>query len=112
MKGVGGIRVAATQRLEFVAKNFQFADFRELAHKGGVCKAHSLDTRKSQEAMKSVWQRSRPLAITAVAMLAVGAAAAVVRPRVVSEPFLGHEWQCSRTAFLVTTCSQSNEKTK
>jgi hypothetical protein len=34
MKGVGSIRVAATQRLKFVAKNFRFADFRELADKG------------------------------------------------------------------------------
>jgi hypothetical protein len=60
--------------------------------------------------MKFIWQRSRTLAIAAVAVVVVGAAVAVGRPHVVSEPFLGTEWQCSRTAFLVTTCSQSNER--
>ncbi len=62
--------------------------------------------------MKFIWQRSRTLAIAAVAMVAAGAAVAVGRPHVVSEPLLGTEWQCSRAAFLVTTCSQSSARTK
>jgi hypothetical protein len=60
--------------------------------------------------MKFIWQRPRTLAIAAVVMVAAGAAAAVGGPRLVSEPLLGTEWQCSRTVFLVTTCSQSSEK--
>jgi len=36
-------------------------------------------------------------------MLAAGAALAGGRPHVVFEPLLGTEWQCSRTAFLVTS---------
>jgi hypothetical protein len=62
--------------------------------------------------MRFIWQRSRTLAIAAVAMVAAGAAIAVGRPHAVSEPLLGPEWQCSRTAFLVTTCSLSSERTK
>ena len=62
--------------------------------------------------MKFVWQRWRTLAIGVGAMLAAGAALAGGRPHVVFEPLLGTEWQCSRTAFLVTTCLQSNEKAK
>jgi hypothetical protein len=60
--------------------------------------------------MKFIWQRAITLAIVVVAMVAAGAAVAVGRPHVVSEPRLGAEWQCSRTASLVTTCSQSNER--
>jgi hypothetical protein len=62
--------------------------------------------------MRFIWQRSRTLVIAAVAMVAAGAAVAVGRPHTVSEPLLGPEWQCSRTAFLVTTCSLSSERTK
>jgi len=62
--------------------------------------------------MKFIWQRSRTLAIAAFAIVAAGAVVAVGRPHVVSEPLLGTEWQCSRTAFLVTTCSQSSARTK
>ena len=58
--------------------------------------------------MKFIWQRSRTFAIAAVAMEAAGAAVAVGRPHMVSEPLLAMEWQCSRTA-LVTICSQSRE---
>jgi hypothetical protein len=60
--------------------------------------------------MKFIWQRPRTLAIATVAIVAAGAAVVVGRPHVVSEPLLGTEWQCSRTAFLVTTCSQSTER--
>ena len=59
--------------------------------------------------MKFIWRRRRTLAIAAVAM-AAGAALFAGRPHVVYEPLLGAEWQCTRTAFLVTTCSHSGEK--
>ena len=73
---------------------------------------HRTFPRESEYAMKFIWQKSRTLAIAAVAMVVAGAAVAVGRPHVVSEPLLGMEWQCSRTAFLVTTCSQSSDRTK
>jgi hypothetical protein len=51
--------------------------------------------------MRSVWQRSRMIAI--VAAIVVGASAvALARPRPIVEPALGTEWQCSRAAFVVT----------
>jgi hypothetical protein len=59
--------------------------------------------------MKFICQRSKTLAIAAVAMVAAGVAVAVARPHVVSEPLLGMKWQCSRTAIVVTICSQSRE---
>ena len=60
--------------------------------------------------MKFIWQRPGTLALAVVAMVAAGAAVAVGRPQVVSQPLLGAEWQCSRTAFLVTICTQPNER--
>jgi hypothetical protein len=60
--------------------------------------------------MKFIWQRPRTLAIAVVTMIAAGAAVAVGGPQEVSEPFIGAEWQCSRTAFLVTICSRSSER--
>jgi hypothetical protein len=60
--------------------------------------------------LKFVWQRSRTLALVGVALVAAGAAVAVGRPHVVSEAFLGNEWQCSRTVFLITTCVPVREQ--
>jgi hypothetical protein len=60
--------------------------------------------------VKFVWQRSRTLAIAGVALVAAGAAVAVGRPHLVSEPLLGKEWQCSRTVFFVTTCEPVGEQ--
>jgi hypothetical protein len=51
--------------------------------------------------MRSVWQRSRMIAMVAVIVLGTGAIA-LARPHPVSEPALGTEWQCSRAAFVVT----------
>ena len=51
--------------------------------------------------MRSVWQRSRMIAMVAAMVLGTGAIA-LARPHRVSEPALGTEWQCSRTAFVVT----------
>jgi hypothetical protein len=79
----------------------------KLAHKDSCLQSTLSRPRKTKGAMKFIWQRSRTLAIAAVAMAAAGAAVAVGRPHAVSEPLLGPEWQCSRTAFLVTTCSRN-----
>jgi hypothetical protein len=51
--------------------------------------------------MRSVWQRSKMIAMVAVIMLGTGAIA-LARPHPVSEPALGTEWQCSRAAFVVS----------
>lgn len=51
--------------------------------------------------MRSIWQRSRMIAIVAVIVLGAGAIA-LARPNPISEPVLGTEWQCSRAAFVVT----------
>jgi hypothetical protein len=51
--------------------------------------------------MRSVWQRSRMIAIVAVMVLGAGAVA-LARPHPTSEPLLGMEWQCTRAAFVVT----------
>ena len=44
--------------------------------------------------MRSIWQRSK--------MIAIAGAIALARPHPISEPVLGTEWQCSRAAFVVT----------
>ena len=63
--------------------------------------------------MKFIWQRPRTFVVAAVAIAAAAAAVAIGgRPQVVTEPLLGAEWECSRTAFLVTSCSPSNERIK
>jgi hypothetical protein len=51
--------------------------------------------------MRSVWQRSKMIAIAAAIVLGTGAIA-LARPHPISEPALGAEWQCSRAAFVVT----------
>ena len=56
------------------------------------------------------FKRSGTLAVVAIALVA--AAIGVGHPRDVSEPLLGAEWQCTRTAFIVTTCSESGERTR
>jgi hypothetical protein len=57
--------------------------------------------------MRSVWQRSRMIAIVVVIVLGAGAVA-FARPHPISEPALGTEWQCSRAAFVVT-CSHRRD---
>jgi hypothetical protein len=51
--------------------------------------------------MRSIWQRSRMIAIAVVIVSGAGAIA-WARPHPISEPVLGTEWQCSRAAFVVT----------
>jgi hypothetical protein len=43
--------------------------------------------------------------ISALVLVIVGTAISVGRPQSVSEPGLGAEWQCSRTAFFITICA-------
>ena len=47
----------------------------------------------------------RALAITVAAVAFAGVAIALGRPMPIESAVLGPEWQCSRTAFVVTTCS-------
>jgi hypothetical protein len=47
----------------------------------------------------------RALAITVAVVALAGVTIALGRPRPIESAVLGAEWQCSRTAFVVTTCS-------
>ena len=46
----------------------------------------------------------KALAILAVAALA-GVAVALTRPKPIDSAVLGSEWQCHKTAFVITTCA-------
>jgi len=50
--------------------------------------------------MNTTWAMLAISAIVLVATVSVGS------PQSVSEPALGAEWQCSRTAFFITTCAR------
>lgn len=52
------------------------------------------------------FESSGTLALMAVAFIAAGVAMTVSYSRAFSEPSLGADWQCSRVAFLLTSCSQ------
>jgi hypothetical protein len=49
-----------------------------------------------------------PLSLKALAMLAIaalaGVAVALTRPKPIDSAVLGSEWQCQKTAFVITTC--------
>ncbi len=47
----------------------------------------------------------RALAIIVVVVALAGVAVTLGRPAPIESALLGPEWQCSRTAFIVTTCS-------
>jgi len=47
----------------------------------------------------------RALAITIATVALAGVAIALARPRPIENALLGAEWQCSRTAFVVTICA-------
>jgi hypothetical protein len=51
--------------------------------------------------MEFIWRRLSMIAIAVGIVLGAGAMA-IARPHTISEPLLGMEWQCSRTAFVVT----------
>ena len=48
----------------------------------------------------------RALTITSATVILAGAAIGLVRPKPIENAVLGAEWQCSRTAFVVTTCAR------
>jgi hypothetical protein len=48
---------------------------------------------------------SRVLAIAVAAVALAGVAIAFGRPTPIESAVLGAEWQCTRTAFVVTTCA-------
>ena len=52
----------------------------------------------------TVFLRSLALAMLAIAALA-GVAVALTRPRPIDSAVLGSDWQCHKTAFVITTCA-------
>ena len=51
----------------------------------------------------------KALAILAVAALA-GVAVALTRPKSIDSAVLGSEWQCHKTAFVITTCELRTQR--
>lgn len=49
----------------------------------------------------------RTLAIASTTVVLAGVAIGLARPKPVENAVLGAGWQCSRTAFVVTTCAPS-----
>jgi len=47
----------------------------------------------------------KSLVIVCVAVVLAGAVAVLARPKPIESAVLGAEWQCSRTAFVLTTCA-------
>jgi hypothetical protein len=47
----------------------------------------------------------KALAITFATVALAGVAIVLARPKPIDSAMLGAEWQCSRTAFVVTTCA-------
>ena len=47
----------------------------------------------------------KALAITFATVALAGVAIVLARPKPIESAMLGAEWQCSRTAFVVTTCA-------
>ena len=51
----------------------------------------------------------KALAILAIAALA-GVAVALTRPKSIDSAVLGSEWQCHKTAFVITTCALRTQR--
>ena len=53
-----------------------------------------------------------PLSLKALAMLAivVGVAVALTRSKSIDSAVLGSEWQCHKTAFVITTCALRTQR--
>ena len=47
----------------------------------------------------------KAVAITFATVALAGVAIVLARPKPIDSAMLGAEWQCSRTAFVVTTCA-------
>jgi hypothetical protein len=52
----------------------------------------------------AVFLRSLAIAMLAIAALA-GVAVALTRPKPIDSAVLGSDWQCHKTAFVITTCA-------
>ncbi|UPK40089.1 hypothetical protein IVB18_24390 [Bradyrhizobium sp. 186] len=50
-------------------------------------------------------QGLKALAITVVVAALAGAALLLARPQPIENPVLGAGWECSQTAFVLTTCA-------
>jgi hypothetical protein len=61
--------------------------------------------------MTRIWWTTRKLTFVGAAVTLTGAAAflwvAVAYPKPISSAALGAEWQCTRTAFVWTSCSRT-----
>ena len=53
--------------------------------------------------------RSLALAMLVIAALA-GVAVALTRPELIDSTVLGSEWQCHKTAFVITTCALRTQR--
>ena len=49
--------------------------------------------------------RLKVLAITFVIATFAGGAVAMTRPKSIDSAVLGSEWECQKTAFVITTCA-------
>ena len=57
----------------------------------------------------TLWTRHEIVLILAILMLAGAAtylAIQLARPRPVVDTMIGDRWQCSKTAFIITTCTK------
>ena len=87
IKGPANVRIVAMRSAQMRTNDVPTRRFqsRELAQRVVSAETPSRP-RKSEDDMKFGWQRPTALAIAVVAMLAAGAAVAVSRPHMVSEP--------------------------
>ncbi|MBR0828496.1 hypothetical protein JQ596_23445 [Bradyrhizobium manausense] len=52
----------------------------------------------------------KALAIAFAAVALAGVALTLARPKPIENAVLGSEWQCSQTAFLITTCALRGQR--
>jgi hypothetical protein len=57
--------------------------------------------------MEFIWRGWKMLVVMALLLTVGSIAMAAARPHAVTIPVLGAEWQCSRTLFVLTSCSHS-----
>ena len=57
--------------------------------------------------MEFIRRKSKTLGVMALLLILGGSAIAAARPHAVTNPVLGAEWQCSRTLFVLISCSHS-----
>lgn len=64
--------------------------------------------RESKDRIRFDWTPVTML-VAGVILVGAGVGIALSYPKQVSEPRLGADWQCTRTAFFVTTCTRSED---